>query len=154
MSKEVTQNKRVKKYTVYEDGKVVFEGSMRQVMDKLKRSNTYIIDACHYDTYVNGKYKIKETGTTEIEIRYEAPIKRKPVVYNDLEKDPLKFLVWHLTYKGNTSVVFDPEPYMDQLKEIGIECRIYKMPNTVLKKTVTSRGRKPKTRYHYLVERI
>lgn len=151
--KKVKHFKRVNHYTVYENGKEVYDGSLRQVAEKYNRSTTYILDACHYDTYMNSKYKVKQTGTFVTEIKYDAPIKRKkPEVYSDLEKDPFEFLLWHLKYKGNTSVVFDPEPYLPRLKEMGFTCKVEKTLDVIDKKRVTKRGRPKKKKYNYLVE--
>ena len=140
--------KCAKWYGVYDDDVKIFEGSVQAISFYLERSLTAVYKAIEHRTLVNG------CSIRYIDTRHKDGLELidKPTKEEKPTDDRYDMLWWHLYYKGNTSVSFDPEPYLEKLKENGIECKVTPKEDFVEKKKVTTRGRKPKKRYHYYVE--
>ena len=141
-------------YGVYDEDKLVYEGTCDEIAEKYQVGQRSIYTYLHLQTKMLGRYDIKPMGYTkrkETHPELVETVKPKPVEV-DLQKDHLAYLVHHLRLCGNTSCSsFDPRVYLDQLKDIGIECTVKEVPEVTLT-TETKRGRKPKPKVHYYVE--
>ena len=142
----------IKLFAVCRDGKEVFRGTMQEVCQKFGVSSSSVYDCSRNKKVTRTGYRIDHVGYQKLTFSKE-PKEPKPIKKDaSIENNPLEFLKWHLKVYGNTSVQFDPVPYLPDLSDLGLNCRVKEIPDYVETSRVTKRGRKPKQRYHYLVE--
>ena len=147
---------QVKVFSIFKDGEYLGEGTRAELSLWFNRRVGEISKAVKKGQDVDG-YQIVPNGSIP-KYALEKDNKSKPVYKapkekeTDLQKDHLEFLKWHLNFYGNTSVQFDPVPYIPDLYDAGINCRVKEIYDDPENHRVTKRGRKPKPKVHYYVE--
>ena len=144
-------------YGVYKDGKEVFRGTIYPTCKFLGRCDNTVYRYVKSGELIDG-YRIKMIGKTDKTYTgmgkktVERPKPPKPI---DMSKDHYEYLRWHLTVYGSTSCYqFDPVPYLPQLYEAGIDCRVKEIVEYPENSRVTKRGRRKKPKVHYFVEAV
>ena len=149
---------KVKIYGVYDGNEMVFKGTRKEIS---REFGLNLNAMCSYTTgrcRLKGLYSVEEIGEEYRSIEHTGRNyhlqqgKKAEEKQMDYRTDPLRCLEWHLKTYGNTLIPFDPTSYLEDLKSKGINARVTLKPETIERKRVTRRGRKPKQTYNYLVE--
>lgn len=144
-----------KMYSISLNGEYLGEGTISELELWLNVSRFDIRKAVKSGENV-GKYEVKYLGKF---LKYnimksykqadEEPEHKEEE--DDLLKDNLAMLAYHIKTYGNTSVVFDPVPYLPDLYDMGYNCRVREVEEIEpIKKNKKGRPAKPKV--HYYVE--
>lgn len=146
----------IKVYTIKQNGELIGEGTARELelwfgvdlktIRKVAKEGTDL-DGYQIEFLEERKKSTLEANTTPKKVERIIPKEE-----DDLLKDKLKYLVWHLKTYGNTSVSFDPVPYFPKLYDLGFDCRCREVTDATFKKEVTSNHRRKKPAVHYYVE--
>lgn len=110
-------------YGVFDGDDLVYQGTRGEVTTKLDISEYSLYEYLKNKKKLKGKYTLKKLGK-QLEIVKEKKI--DVIEPQKIEDEQYEYLSWHLKYYGNTSSSFDPKPYMEKLKQEGIECLIKK----------------------------
>ena len=96
-------------YNFYENGKLVFSGTSQQFKKEI-------------GVQFKGSASAYATSHSKIKDRFDVEIIGQE--RNDIEKKDrnLTYLVEHLSLYRNTYTRQNPEPYLEQLKEMGFNC--------------------------------
>ena len=101
-------------YGLYDGEYLIFKGTRKEICDMCK------IGLHSFYTYVggerkmNGKYRVHHLVGNEKVVKKPKP---KPISKDD---EHLEYLFSMLKMYGNTCSVFDPVPYFEKLKDMGI----------------------------------
>lgn len=137
---------RKKIYELYDlEGNKITEGSAIFLADYCHCEESSIREASNKPSFMK-MYVVKRTNRRE-EVRKAKESDPSPTY----ETNPYECLKMHLKMYGNTVVSFDPVPYFPWLLDEGINCKCHEYQDVDFK-DVSRRGRKPKPKYHYLVE--
>lgn len=120
-----------------EEGKMFFHGTAKQVSEKLgiaeKTVYTYGARVKHDDFIIKHKYRLIPTNefvTVNGKPKKEKKVKKK-------EKDPTGFaylkMMLYDRRLSNTVCSFDPVPFLPDLYDLGINCRVYERHNKDIK---------------------
>lgn len=108
-----------RQYEVWKDNVYLFTADRNGIMDRL---GIFFTGSPSSYAFSNSKlqgYTIKIPGN---DMEKTADNKTKTRKY----KNHLNYLVKHLTEYGNTVSVKDPEPWLEELKQMGLECNVRK----------------------------
>lgn len=148
---------KVKVYSVCKDGKEVFQGTIREVEEKTGVKENYIYYGIKNSKPVKG-YVIKHIGYADRVYggwhvdRVKKRVRTDPEEV-DMSKDHFEYLRYHLKTYGSTACYqFDPVPYLPQLYDIGLDCRVKEVEEKPVNSLVTKRGRRKKPKIHWFVE--
>ena len=134
---------RKKIYELYDlEGNKLREGTAIQLSEHLNCEESSIRDASNKPRFKK-KYVIKRTNRRE-----DPPKQKEP----EREMTPVEVMYWALKTFGNTCTMFDPTPYLQDLRDTeGLDCRFREViePRST---NVTRQGRKKKPDVHYIVE--
>ena len=109
-----------RQYEVWKDDEYLFTADRNGIMDRL---GIFFTGSPSSYAFSNSKlqgYTIKIPGE-DMDDRTTTPKPRTKRYQNHLE-----YLVKHLTEYGNTVSKRDPEPWLEELKQMGLECNVKK----------------------------
>lgn len=128
-------------YYVYKNKELVFAGDRTAVCYEL---DIAVKGFYEYTSgrrgLVHGEYKI---------LKEKLPEREKEV---DIESDPLEYLKFHLKRFGNTSCSFDPVPYLPDLYDCGLNCRVKEVYESKRRDGLRTPKARQKSKMHYYVE--
>lgn len=129
-------------YYVYKNRDLIFSGDRNAICYKF---NLAVKGFYEYTSgrrgLVHGVYKI---------LKEKLPEREKEV---DIESDPLEYLKFNLNKNGNTNCSFNPVPYLPDLYDCGLNCRVKMLSKkTGADLSVLGRGPKEGEEIDYYVE--
>lgn len=119
---------RIKIYGVFDEkdnGKMVFQGTRQDVTKWLGFEEHSIYNIVRRKTSVFGRYRVKVLQEMTRRAYLES-LKPKPVKLSKHDED-MNHLLMFLKMHGNVASDFDPNPYLEELSELGFECRVRKI---------------------------
>ena len=112
-------------YGVFHDGKKVFEGSIEEVAKKYDIKTTRIPNLTNRGTKLFGVYDIVILQRVAKSVYLEG---KKPKIVEPSKHDKdMNHLLTFLKMHGNVASDFNPTPYLDELKELGFDCKVRKI---------------------------
>lgn len=141
-------------YGLYDaDGKMVFKGNRNDIMTHYGIAKSSIYTYLRDKTKINGKYRVEVIGQDYFETNQDKEEEQTRKKEKPWSLDtPYAYLEHHLKYYGNTVCTFDPYPYLDDLKKVGLKCRVKEREEEPDDISTHKRGRKPKPKYYYILE--
>lgn len=101
-------------YGVFDEGYLIFKGTRYEICNEFKIVPKGFYEYLRHERRLKGKYKVSHINGDE-------PIEKKPTpVIRTIEEEHFDYLYSMLRIYGNTCSVFDPTPFMDKLKMMGI----------------------------------
>lgn len=112
-------------YSVIDEGKEIFQGTMREVMGKFDIKKDDIYRVMHAKKEGKNKLLLHRYEVQIVGKVYEPRKKPRVKVVEYEPKTPYEIAVWALRTFRNTSVNFDPYPKLlpDMLEYYGLDCR-------------------------------
>ena len=150
--RSIDMQKQLAVYGLFDDNDaMVFKGNVKEVTKHLNITASYLYEHLRTEKMLKGKYKVKRVGESfyEVERKPYKKHEKKEKQKDDfsLEK-PIDYLLWHLRIYGNTSTSYNPVPYLPELLDEGLNCRVKEIFYAPERK-VKGRRRKPE-KYYYI----
>lgn len=140
--KSIYKKGKMKKYYVYNDKKLVFTGDHTAICNEFGLSRKSLYEYAKGNRKIHGLYRVLKDKLPE-----------KPLDVVDIENDPFEYLKYHLNKYGNTVCMFDPVPYLPDLFDIGLDCRVKEVSEAKRRDGLrTPKARRKKEKVHYIVE--
>ena len=139
---------------VDKDGKMIFEGTRKQVCDKFCIDDHYFYQLRTHNYAFKNQFYIKDSGLLadhkapkeltpyQQMLLKEAEEKKRWNIHppKEKKKTPFEQIKWHLDIYGNTIAYKDPKKIVEELEDMGYKIKVVHEPKRVIREKGTNYG--------------